>query len=113
VIDSGIRAGFHCEYCDRDLLASLDDYKACAQDHIVPGKLGGPDGIENMAVASHPCNSAYKKDWAPRTAAGKEPSREELIDVTRVMIAEKRAESTSRRGTRPRRLVDSASILIS
>ena len=40
-IDCAIRANFRCEYCGRDLLASLDDYKAWAQDHVVPRTDGG------------------------------------------------------------------------
>ena len=85
-----VRAGFRCEYCDRDLLASLDDYKAWAQDHLVPRKFGGQNRFENMAVSCHPCNSAYKKDWDPRTTAGVDASREELVAATRRYIAEKR-----------------------
>lgn len=94
-IDCAIRASFHCEYCDRDLLASLDDYKAWAQDHIVPRKLGGGDDIANMAVSCHPCNSAYKKDWDPRTSAGESASRDELVAATRVYITGKRAAETA------------------
>ncbi len=90
-IECGIRAGFRCEYCDRDLLSSLDDYKAWAQDHIVPERLGGADTIEKMAVSCDPCNSAYKKAWNPRSVAGATASRAELIAATRRLIAEKRA----------------------
>lgn len=85
-----IRANFRCEYCGRDLLASLDDYKAWAQDHIVPRKHGGSDRDSNMAVACHPCNSAYKKTWNPRAAVGAKASRTQLIQATRTMIAGKR-----------------------
>ncbi len=89
-IDCGIRARFRCEYCDRDLLASLDDYKAWAQDHIVPRKHGGSDNIDNMAVACHPCNWSYKRDWDPRESAGARATRNELIAATRAFIAERR-----------------------
>lgn len=104
-IRCGIRARFRCEYCDRDLLASLDDYKSWAQDHVVPRKLGGGDGFKNMAVACHPCNSAYKKDWDPREAAGEDAGREELVAATRAVIAEKR-EAEQRVLERVRELVD-------
>jgi hypothetical protein len=90
-IDCGIRASFRCEYCDRDLLASLDDYKAWAQDHIVPRKRGGGDGIENLAASCHPCNSAYKKDWDPRAVVGAGAGRHELILAAREFVAAKRA----------------------
>ena len=88
-IACGLRAGFRCEYCDRDLLSSLDDYKAWAQDHIQ--RLGSADTFENMAVACHPCHSAYKKAWDPRYVAGPTASRAELVTATRKLIAEKRA----------------------
>lgn len=91
-IDCAIRANFRCEYCGRDLLASLDDYKAWAQDHVVPQKRCGASGDGNMAVACHPCNSAYKKAWDPRTAAGDGASREKLNEAARTMIAGKREE---------------------
>ena len=55
-IECGIRAGFRCEHCGRDLLASLDDYKAWQQDHLVPRSLGGPDTLDNMVAACHPCH---------------------------------------------------------
>lgn len=91
-IDSGIRAGFKCEYCGRDLLASLDDYKAWAQDHIVPRSRGGANTLDNMAVSCHPCNSAYKKDWDPRSVTGAGATRGALIEATRLMIAQRRAD---------------------
>ena len=90
-IACGLRAGLRCEYCDRDLLSSLDDYKAWTQDHIVPQRFGGADTFENMAVACHPRNSAYRKAWDPRSVAGATASRAELVTATRRLIAEKRA----------------------
>ena len=107
-IECGIRSGFRCEYCDRDMLLSLDNYKAWAQDHVVPRKFGGGDELENMAVACQPCNSAYKKDWDPRTVAGEDASREELVAAARAMIAAKR-EAEQRVLEQVRELVRSAS----
>jgi 5-methylcytosine-specific restriction endonuclease McrA len=35
-VDLGIRTDFRCEYCTRDLIASVDDYDAWQVDHILP-----------------------------------------------------------------------------
>lgn len=51
--DAGVRANFCCEYCKRDMLASLEAYYSWELDHIVPG--GGND-IENIALACRTCN---------------------------------------------------------
>lgn len=50
---AGVRARFRCEYCDRNLLRSVDDYYAWQIDHIVPG---GGDADENIALACSTCN---------------------------------------------------------
>lgn len=52
----GIQARFRCEYCGRDLLASVDDYDAWQVDHILPQSKGGPDDFENLAVSCKTCN---------------------------------------------------------
>ena len=57
----GIRAEFRCEYCDRDLFASVDDYKSWEIDHIVPISQGGTDNDENVALACRTCNFCIKR----------------------------------------------------
>jgi len=48
----GEKAGFKCEYCGRDLLASVNDYKDWQEDHIVPKSKGKPDdSVNNLAVS--------------------------------------------------------------
>ena len=37
-VEYGVRANFCCEYCGRDMLASVDSYAMWARDHIVPQK---------------------------------------------------------------------------
>lgn len=65
-IDLGMRAGFRCEYCSRDLLASVDDYDSWQLDHIHPTSRGGSDDRENLAVSCKTCNF-IKRSWAPPT----------------------------------------------
>lgn len=41
-VRAALRADFCCEYCGRDLLASVDDYDVWQLDHVVPrSKEGG------------------------------------------------------------------------
>lgn len=84
----GFRAGFHCEYCDRDLLASVDDYDAWQVDHLVPQSRGGDQSFDNKAISCKTCNF-LKRVWDPRLTP--ELSRPELIAVVRQHIAARRA----------------------
>lgn len=52
----GVEAGFCCEYCGRDLLASVNDYDAWQLDHIVPSSQHGADDIPNKALCCKTCN---------------------------------------------------------
>ena len=47
---------FKCEYCGRDLLASIEDYDAWQLDHVVPTSKEGPDSFENLALCCKACN---------------------------------------------------------
>ncbi|OFW13147.1 MAG: hypothetical protein A3H27_07165 [Acidobacteria bacterium RIFCSPLOWO2_02_FULL_59_13] len=86
----GVRANFHCEYCGRDLLASVDDYKAWQKDHIIPEAAGGTDGEENMAIACSICNFRAKHKWDPRSVCGENASRDALIQAVRNYVANQR-----------------------
>jgi len=78
-----IRANFKCEYCDRDLLVSLEDYKTLDEDHIIPTCAGGSVDGSNIAVACFMCNRILKQKWDPRTVCGNDLSREHLISAVR------------------------------
>ena len=80
----GERAGYKCEYCDKDMLASVDDYAFSWQhDHIIPQAAGGEDTLENLALSCSVCNMQIKKGWNPVDVAGENASREELIQAVR------------------------------
>jgi len=51
--DAGLRAGFKCEYCGKELLASVRAYYGWEIDHIVPG---AGDDLDNIALACRTCN---------------------------------------------------------
>ena len=87
------RAGFKCEYCDRDLLASVDDYDAWQLDHIYPVSKEGSDDSLNMAVACKTCNSMKRAACPPnRKPPSTEDERARLIEWGRDLIAEKRTQ---------------------
>ena len=88
----GVRAKFKCEYCDRDLLASVEDYKEWQEDHIVPLSDGGKDEEENIAIACRTCNFNVKAKWNPQSVCGLKASREALIQATRDYIARRRSQ---------------------
>jgi len=88
----GVRAKFKCEYCDRDLLASVDDYKEWQEDHIVPFSDGRKDAEENIAIACRTCNFNVKTKWNPQSVCGPKASREALIQATRDYIARRRSQ---------------------
>jgi HNH endonuclease len=83
------RAGFRCEYCDRDLLKSVDDYEAFQIDHVWPRSRSCPEGLEvdgvgNKALACRPCNF-FKGVMEPRGAC-----RESRVKSARLYVAQRR-----------------------
>ncbi len=87
----GERAGYKCEYCDRDMLASLSAFNSWVHDHIIPRSAGGEDSFENLALCCQYCNG-IKYSWNPGEKAGKDASRKELIKIVREHFAEKGME---------------------
>ncbi len=90
----GIRAGFKCEYCDKDLLASVDNYKEWQKDHIIPKFKEGEntDRIENIALSCRTCNVSIKNRWNPAEVTGNNASRQELIAAVREYVRKRRTE---------------------
>lgn len=92
----GIRAGFKCEYCDKDLLASVDNYKEWQRDHIIPLSKGGEDINENIAISCKTCNVNIKGRWNPVSESTSEnPTRQELISIVREYGIKRRTKMLS------------------
>tara|TARA_R110001583_G_scaffold194280_1_gene364852 strand:- start:1237 stop:1611 length:375 start_codon:yes stop_codon:yes gene_type:complete len=91
----GIRAGFKCEYCDKDLLASVDNYKGWQKDHIIPTSKGGADINDNIAISCKTCNVNIKSRWNPAELAQESATREDLIKVVRKYVKNRRTQMLS------------------
>ena len=92
---AGERAGYKCEYCDKDMLANEVDYGFSWQhDHIIPRSAGGEDTFENIALSCSVCNMQIKKDWNPAEDkdVGENTSREELIEAVRRYVKKQIAD---------------------
>lgn len=89
------RADFRCEYCGRDMLASVDEYRyGWNHDHLVPRSISHDDSNDNMVLSCVPCNR-FKDTFDPRTNAGPDASRDELIAAATERIQELRRADES------------------
>lgn len=86
MLDLGIRADFHCEYCDKDMLADVDSYDGWQKDHIVPD---GGDDLSNLAIACKTCNFIKRASDPQASATGKD--RDSLVAAAREIVSERRA----------------------
>jgi len=50
------RDNYICQYCDKDGLASLDNWHDSTIDHLIPKKHGGTDGESNLVTCCSLCN---------------------------------------------------------
>jgi hypothetical protein len=95
----GERAGFKCEYCGRDSLGPVNDYKDWQEDHIIPkSKFQDPNdesinSFENLAVSCRNCNFNWNRKWDPRLICGENANREELINAVRKYVAERKTKA--------------------
>jgi hypothetical protein len=92
--DVAERAGYKCEYCGLDLLASLRNYRQWQLDHIVPQSAGGTDDIENIVLACKYCNCDVKGTWNPNPDK-KSLTRDELVAIVRAYLPTLEAQKSS------------------
>ena len=85
------RAGYKCEYCDKDMLASLDDYLSKVHDHIIPQRAHGENHVRNYSLSCSVCNT-LKGGWNPAEEAEEDASRDPraLIPAIRRYLRKKR-----------------------
>lgn len=103
------RADFRCEYCGLDLLETPDNYRQFQEDHIVPITCGGSQtDVNNLALVCRTCNWNWKPRWDPRTVAGQNASRDELIAAVRNYVRDQKFK-TEQEMVRVRAIVGHAS----
>lgn len=87
----GYNAGFRCEYCGKDLLSSVENYKEWQEDHIIPKSKGGGETNDNYALSCRTCNF-IKHIWDPREYCKGDINRGNLIKAVRKYIEERRTD---------------------
>jgi hypothetical protein len=87
-LDLGIGADFRCEYCSRDLIASVDDYDAWQIDHIHP-RIDEREAFWNLALSCKTCNF-LKRHSIPTIPIDPSKDRVKAISVVRELINERR-----------------------
>ncbi len=90
--ERGVRANFKCEYCDKDLLTSVENFKEWQEDHIIPSSKCGNDDDSNIAVSCRTCNVNVKSRWNPLDVVPDNHSREDLIKAVREYVTKRRTE---------------------
>lgn len=87
----GIESNFKCQYCGKDLLESVDNYKEWQADHLIPQSLNGGNEVENLVLSCRTCNF-IKSSWNPASVfEDKSPTRTDLIKAATDYINSKRA----------------------
>ena len=88
------RAGYRCEYCGKDMLVSVDDYRSMQNDHIIPQRANGKDHIDNYALSCSVCNGPrFKGQYNPAEDVGEDVERAEKIQAVRRHLIKKRVEN--------------------
>jgi len=66
------RAGWSCEYCGLDFLASTHNYQSAQVHHVVPSGSGGTSTFENTASVCSRCHGYLKGAGVPEGATREE-----------------------------------------
>ena len=87
-----LRAECKCEYCKKDLLESIDNYKLWQIDHIIPKNSGNEncEDFDNKALSCTQCNKDFKGKWNPISVIGEGRERQEYIEQVIKYIEEKK-----------------------
>jgi hypothetical protein len=85
----GLRARFCCEYCDRPLLRSIEDYDTWQNAHVLPRSRGGSEDYRaKKAMACKTCN--FMKRHTLLNEPVTDLDRDQLIQRYREVFQERR-----------------------
>lgn len=93
-VELALRANCRCEYCDKDLFESIDNYKLWQVDHIIPkyykdASINHED-FDNKALTCTQCNKDFKNKWNPALEIGGNKSRVDYLIVIKEYIKNER-----------------------
>lgn len=90
-----VRAKGCCEYCDKDMQATSDEFFFGYNiDHVVPASHDGPSHPDNYALACRPCNFIKRNRDFRNGESG--VTREAIIIRARQYIAAERTRNAER-----------------
>jgi 5-methylcytosine-specific restriction endonuclease McrA len=91
-VELAIRADFKCEYCEKDMLKDMENYKLWQVDHIIPKSSGysNCEEFENKAISCVQCNKDLKGKWNPAIDVGYDKTRKEYITTIKQHILKQR-----------------------
>jgi 5-methylcytosine-specific restriction endonuclease McrA len=80
----GLEQEFRCAYCDKDFLASFDNYNSWQWDHIIPQSLNGEHNCENIVLCCKTCN------WLKNTYSPNGNTKSERVADARRYVQQRR-----------------------
>lgn len=95
-IEIAIRAKCECEYCGKNMLESIDNYKLWQIDHIIPRCSGETfcEDFDNKALSCAQCNKDFKAKWNPKYSTEERLNREQYIERIKTYVENKRIEKS-------------------